>query len=221
MPSPKARLWTPPAVLLLGCGLLLFSTRQQSIPLPQPLSGLPNTMLGLPGKDVTISQDEQAVAGMSTYVLRVFGQGSGGPAFSIYVGYYESQIQGRTIHSPKNCLPGAGWEPLSAGTATIPLASGGVTVNRYLLGKDSFTALVYYWYQGRGRIAANEYLVKWNLFRDKVVRGRSEEALVRIVVPFQGSVAAADSLAVKAAAQLIPQVDSRLPPYPGRAALKG
>jgi EpsI family protein len=145
---------------------------------------------------------------------------SGTSAFSVYVGYYESQIQGKSIHSPKNCLPGNGWEPISAGTTAIPVGSGAVQVNRYLLGKESQTALVYYWYQGRGRIAANEYKVKWNLLQDKALRGRSEETLVRIVVPYTGSAAAADSLATSVAAELMPQIEAHLPPYPGRSVLK-
>jgi len=56
-------------------------------------------------------------------------------------------------------------------------------VNRYLIANGSNRALVLYWYQGRGRVTASEYAVKWNLLRDQAVRGRSDEALVRIIVP--------------------------------------
>jgi EpsI family protein len=218
MTSLRARQWLAAFVLTAGCLLLLLTSKQRAVPLTAPLAELPKHMLGYTGKDVTISADEQAVAGMSSYLMRVFESSTGVP-FSVYVGYYESQTQGKTIHSPKNCLPGAGWEPISAGTAQIPFPRGEVTVNRYLLGKDTHTALVYYWYEGRGRIAANEYLVKWNLLRDKAVRGRSEEALIRILVPFTGPPAAADSLAVRIAQTLIPQVEARLPAYPGRSVL--
>jgi hypothetical protein len=79
---------------------------------------------------------------------------------------------------------------------------------------------VYYWYQGRGRVAADEFRVKWDLLRDKALTGRSDEALVRIVVPYAGNVAPADSLARKVAAVLIPQVESHLPAYPGRTPIK-
>ncbi len=87
------------------------------------------------------------------------------------------------MHSPKNCLPGGGWEPLASQTAIISTASGAATVNRYLLQRDDQQVLVLYWYQGRGRIQSNEYLVKWDLLRDSALRQRSDEALVRIVVP--------------------------------------
>ena len=218
MKPAQTRSWIAAAVLTAGCGMLLLSARQQTLPLREPLAGLPREMLGYQGKDIVIDSAQQAVAGMSTYTMRAF-EGGSGPPFQIYVGYYESQIQGKTIHSPKNCLPGAGWEPISAGTMSIGLTRDTVTVNRYVLGNQSFTALVYYWYQGRGRVASNEYLVKWNLLKDKALRGRSEEALVRIVVPYSGPVAGADSLAIRVAQNLIQQVERRLPVFPGRSVL--
>jgi EpsI family protein len=61
-----------------------------------------------------------------------------------------------------------------------------VTVRRYLLAKQASRALVYYWYQGRGRVSSNEYKVKWELLRDAALKGRTEEALVRIVLPLTG-----------------------------------
>jgi len=222
MASSKARQWAPAGVLAVGCGFLLLSARQLAMPLVEPLSTLPTTVQGFTGRDIEVPPEQRAIAGMSSYVMRIFEEPkqAGGRAFSVYVGYYESQIQGKSIHSPKNCLPGNGWEPISAGTTAIPVGSGSVAVNRYLLGKESQTALVYYWYQGRGRIAANEYKVKWNLLQDKALRGRSEETLVRIVVPYTGSAAMADSLATSVAAKLMPQIEAHLPPYPGRSALK-
>jgi EpsI family protein len=211
----KLQPWLPAGVLTAGCSLLLLAGQQRTMPLVQPLSGLPTQILGLDGKDVVIRPEEQAIAGMSSYILRTFGRT--GTEFSVYVGYYEAQNQGKSIHSPKNCLPGAGWEPMAAGTTSVPTARGPVTVNRYLLGKGTSTALVYYWYQGRGRIASNEYAVKWDLLRDKALWGRSEEALVRIVVPSNGPPAAMDSLATRVAAVLIPEVEARLPASPRSA----
>jgi EpsI family protein len=175
---------------------------------------MPQSLLGLVGRDIPISAEEQRIAGMSSFVLRFYGN----PAeFSVYVGYYETQSQGRSIHSPKNCLPGAGWDPLSSGTVTLSSASGPHRVNRYVLANGNATALVYYWYQGRGRVQASEYAVKWDLLRDKAVRGRSEEALVRIVVPIErNDVAAADNRASRLGAQLVDEVQKHLPEFPGR-----
>ena len=96
-------------------------------------------------------------------------------------------------------------------------------MNRYLLANKGQQALVYYWYQGRGRVESSEYRVKWNLLRDAALYGRTEEALVRIVIPVdgrgeaavvRGRYAQADSLAGAVAVQLVQQVDRVVPKAP-------
>ena len=207
------REYLPGAVLGAGCLLVAVgSTSQQTLPLRAPLSRLPAQFETYRGHDETISPEEQRVAGMTSYVLRSFSRDST-VAFTVYVGYYERQVQGKTIHSPKNCLPGAGWEAVSAGNQTLSTALGPVQVNRYLLVNKQQRALVYYWYQGRGRVEANEYRVKLQLLRDSALRGRSDEALVRVVVPIRtaGGEAAAGDLGARVSAQLIPRVAEVLP----------
>ena len=86
-----------------------------------------------------------------------------------------------------------------------------MSVNRYLLQNEDVRALVLYWYQGRGRVQANEYLVKWDLLRDAVLRQRSDEALVRIVVPLSGSEEDSFRLARSVAETLVPALDQALP----------
>jgi EpsI family protein len=203
--------WTPS--LILGLGILLLQTigRQGPTPLVEPLTTLPVEIAGYVGRDRTLPPDEVRVAGMSSYLSRVFGPDSL-PVFAVYVGYYEYQSQGRTIHSPKNCLPGAGWEPMEASERRLDTALGSVPVNRYVIANRNQFALVYYWYQGRGRVAANEYRVKLDLMRDAALRGRTDEALVRVVVPFQGDgVGAAERLAEDVATRLVVEVDRVVP----------
>lgn len=207
--------YLPAALLALGALLLMGVDRQQVMPLRAPLTGIPMRILGHEGVDIPVTPEEQRVAGMNSFVLREYRTDSI-PAFSVYVGYYEQQTQGRTIHSPRNCLPGAGWEPLDVDPMLLTVGGIQVWVQRYLLAKETQRALVYYWYQGRGRISSNEYKVKWELLRDAALRGRSEEALVRIVIPLHGSEAAADSLATATARILIPSIEQSLPEFPNR-----
>lgn len=207
------RAYVPGAVLGAGCLLVTVgTTNQRALPLRAPLSALPAQFEDYRARDETIGAEERRVAGMSSYVLRSFRRDSV-VAFTVYVGYYSRQVQGKTIHSPKNCLPGAGWEALSAGTRTLATALGPVRVNRYLLVNKQQRALVYYWYQGRGRVEASEYRVKLELLRDSALRGRSDEALVRVVVPIRGAGGEADAgdLGARVSAGLIPRVAEVLP----------
>jgi EpsI family protein len=131
----------------------------------------------------------------------------------VYVGYYDEQRQGKTIHSPRNCLPGAGWDPVGKSVVHAQSAVyGTIGINKYELVNEDRRAIVYYWYQGRGRVAHNEYRVKYELLRDAAVLGRTEEALVRIVVPvISNDVAAADALAMQIAGDLADDVERVLP----------
>jgi len=211
--------YAPAGVLLVGCAFVWNARSQTAVALNAPLSTVLPTVPGYQATDQKLTRDEIRVAGMTNYVARVFRRDSA-YAFSTFVSYYERQTQGRTIHSPRNCLPGAGWEVLSPGTAQVPLDRVPRTVNRYVLKNGPATALVYYWYQGRGRVVANEYAVKWNLLRDAAFAGHTEEALVRVVVPVlaptsggsQASVlAAADSLAADISARLVREVARAIP----------
>ncbi len=201
--------WVPAGLMMAGVLLVRTAGQQQRIKLETPLSSVPTMLGGYESRDVAISEGERQVAGMDNYLARIYEAGP--KNFSLYIGYYESQTQGRTIHSPKNCLPGAGWEPVTAERRLIVTDSGSVPVNRYLIANKGAQAIVYYWYQGRGRVSANEYLVKWELIRDASIRRRTDEALVRVVVPVDGSVAAADSLGQHLAEGLIPTVAAILP----------
>jgi EpsI family protein len=178
------RLYLPAAVLLLGAGFVWNARSQAAVPLAAPLSGIMAHVDGYRVEDQHLSDEERRVAGMSDYVARVYWRDSV-PAFTTFVSYYERQTQGKTIHSPRNCLPGAGWEVLTARTADITVDGVKQTVNRYVLKKGAATAVAFYWYQGRGRMVANEYAVKWNLLRDAAIVGHTEEALVRVVIPVE------------------------------------
>ena len=213
---PKLRPYVPGVILLLGCALAWDPRSQRTVPL---VGSLKTILAHVPGYDVadqTISANEQRVAGMTEYVARSYTK-NGEIAFTTLVSYYDRQTQGKTIHSPRNCLPGAGWEIMGGETRVVTVDGVPRTVNRYILKNKNLTAIAYYWYQGRGRVTANEYAVKWNLLRDAALWGRTEEALVRIVVPVAqpkggaDSTHVADQTAHTVAERLIAEVDGVLP----------
>ena len=205
--------FAPALILTVGCLLLLSVRAQRSLALQAPLTQLPDQLPGYDHVDVPVSPEEVQAAGMTSYVNRVYRRDSA-DVYGLYVGFYDSQQQGKTVHSPKNCLPGSGWEAMSARRDTLSIGTGApATVNRYVIANKTQQAIVYYWYQGRGRVAANEYAVKWHLLRDAALRRRTDEALVRVIVPVtpEMSVAEADALARDVARRAIPTLNQFLP----------
>jgi len=217
------RPFTPAALFAAGVALTLSAGRQEAAPLAKPLARLPATIAGTPGTERPLTAEEVRIAGVSDYVFRIFRRDSLN-AFSVYAGYYASQATGKTIHSPRNCLPGAGWQVVESGTTSLPHDGRQAVVNRYVIANGPMQAVVLYWYQGRGRVSHSEYRVKWELLRDAATRGRTEEALVRVMVPIAPSRAfdatdwrrrreAAEALATTVAAEMLPLMDRALPPW--------
>ena len=125
-----------------------------------------------------------AILGVDDYLTRAYYTPDRSALVGLYMGYYGSQRQGDTMHSPLNCLPGAGWEPLSKTTIPIRVdANADIVVNRYVVQKGLDRQLVLYWYQSHGRVVASEYWSKFYLIRDAVRLNRTDGALVRVIAP--------------------------------------
>jgi EpsI family protein len=177
-----------------------------------PLSDLPFSLAGWNGRDsAPFDDDVVAQLGVDDYVSRAYlPAGSIAPVL-LYAGYYASQRQGDSIHSPQNCLPGAGWLPVASERMTIDVAGDPVTVNRYVIQKGLDRQVVLYWYQGRGRVVASEYANKALLMLDAARLNRTSGGLVRVMTPVVTTAeAATDELAAFVAA-LFPHLERHLP----------
>jgi len=164
--------------------------------------------------DLPLAKESLAVLGVDDYVSRTYVNAASGQPVNLYVAYYDSQRQGDTIHSPQNCLPGAGWQPVDGGHVSLPLGGRSVDVNRYVIEKGLDRQVVLYWYQGRGRVVANEYANKFWLMVDAARLHRSNGALVRVIAPLARG-ASSSSDADRAAAEftrvLYPHLNRYLP----------
>jgi len=102
----------------------------------------------------------------------------------LYVGFYQSQRTGATYHSPKNCLPGAGWQFMKSDFITLTMPDQTkITVNNVLIQKGLDKQVILYWYQDRGRVIASEYWAKAYLVWDAMIKHRSDGSLVRLSIP--------------------------------------
>ena len=209
-PSPL-RIWTTVGVLLSAYVLLHTMSHGEPVIPHQPLRNLPYTMGNWKGQEQPLPERIVQAVGVSDYTNRVYVQPAD-PPVQVYVGYYASQRTGDTMHSPKNCLPGAGWDPISAGYATIPLTtSRQIVVNDYIIQKDLNKEMVLYWYQARGRVFASEYAGKFWMVTDAISRNRTDGALVRLITPMNDGEAKARTRLISFAQSLLPYLDAVIP----------
>ena len=105
------------------------------------------------------------------------------PPVNVYMAYYLSPKKGRSSHSPKQCIPGGGWEITSLEPVQmdrVPGVAPGQEINRVVIQKGGQKQIVYYWFKQRDRWMTSEYLVKFFLFWDSLTRQRADGALVRL-----------------------------------------
>jgi EpsI family protein len=160
------------------------------------------------GRELGLDDKVLKILQLSDYMMRVYapapGQVAEVPGFTasegqppmkeqsalpvwLYVGFYQSQRTGSTYHSPKNCLPGAGWQFMKSDYVSLPMPGDqSVTINRVLIQKGLDKQVILYWYHDRGRVIPSEYWAKGYLVWDAMTKRRSDGSLVRISVPVQG-----------------------------------
>jgi EpsI family protein len=207
-------------VLLASAGWIGRATQAERVPPHESFEKFPMSVPGgwrgeeAPGFAASVL----AVLGVDEHMNRVYHSPDGAPPVALYVGYYESQRQGDAIHSPLNCLPGAGWQPVSREYLSVPVESGGVKrtirINRYIVQKGLERHVVLYWYQSHGRVVANEYWSKLFMVYDAVRLNRTDAAMVRILSPVDeksGGDAQATVRAVVFVQSIFPLLGQHLP----------
>jgi len=173
--------------LLAQCMLFYGFSRGESPADHRPLDGFPTEVNGWRMvQQGVMEQEVKDVLRADDYLTRDYSSGPGKLA-NMFVAFFKSERTGQTPHSPKNCLPGAGWVWTVSDTIPVTIASrpAPIVINRYIVGKGESHAVVLYWYQSRDRVVASEYkavaFVAWDAFR----YNRSDTSLVRVLVPFQ------------------------------------
>lgn len=165
------------------------------------------------GGDEQFNKETLAVLRASDYLLRNY-RGADGRNVNFYVGYYASQRDGATYHSPLNCLPGSGWVMSEPGKITItPNARPAFVANKYLIQNGDHKELLVYWYQGRGRSVASEYWGKVYTVVDSVRMRRSDGAMVRITTSVESDDPAALQAAINRAGEMAANSSTILPEF--------
>ncbi len=204
--------WSVPLILGVFLGLNLFATKVEATSILKSLSKFPNDIGGFHKvSDEAFDKSILDNLGVDSYLMRAY-TGPGSYSLWLYIGYYEDQKEGAMIHSPKHCYPGGGWHPLSSKIVkiNIPKLDKTISVNEYVLSKGGEKQLVYYWYQSRGRVIANEYKDRFYMIMDSLFRHRSDGALIRISGPAK-DLEKARSIQVDFIKKIYPIISNYLP----------
>jgi exosortase D (VPLPA-CTERM-specific) len=199
-------------VLVAAAIYLGDAAKTEAVAIREPLARLSTQVGKWQGQPAEKLSDQiLAKLGVDEYVSRFYFN-PGHSQIHLYVGYYGQQRQGDTIHSPKNCLPGAGWLPVKSGRTVIPDAAGApIEVNRYVIQKGLEKQVVLYWYQSHGRVIASEYWAKIYLVLDAIRMNRTDGALVRVISPAVDSEQTAEQRSIDFVRALLPHLNRHLP----------
>jgi EpsI family protein len=205
------------AAVLIGLTAILLQARGRNEVFPKrlPLKSFPQQLGAWTGEDKPIDQETLDVLGPGDFLLREYSpEVDSDPTVNLYIAYFPSQRMGDTIHSPKNCLPGAGWLPVENDRIFLPRPGhAAFPVNRYVIAKGESRSLVLYWYWAHDRGVASEYWAKYYLIADAMRMNRSDGALVRItitMIPGETSAAAQQRL-LPFASKVLSLLDDYIP----------
>jgi EpsI family protein len=177
------------ATLLLGAqaALLYSSIRPEAVPPGVPLANMPRTLGSWQmSQEGVVDEETREVLKADDLLNRFYVDPGKAAGANLFIAAFRSQRTGKAPHSPKNCLPGSGWTPLSSDDYTLDAGAGPITVNRYVVAHGDSRSLVMYWYQSRDRVVASEYKAKFWVVVDAMRFNRTDTALVRVVVPIAG-----------------------------------
>lgn len=191
-------------IVLIGATLMAanLAAERKPEPLARPLDTIHSNLAGFTSVD-NPPLDEHSLHALqaTSYLVRTYL--SPRSAADLFIAFYAEQRAGESMHSPKNCLPGAGWEIWKYGRAGIPMGNRTIDVNQYSISHEGERRVVFYWYQSKNRIVASEYMGKFLLARDTLLARGTSGAIVRVIVA-DSAAAITDGRTLVAA--LIPEV---------------
>lgn len=174
------------SLMIFTMFFLVFINKGENIYPNKPLSTFPKDIGDWKGSENHFDQKVYDRLGVDDSFLCTYNNHKD-PPIELYIGFYQSQREGDLIHSPRHCLPGAGWQFISSRKSLINCPSKSnwqrIEVNNILLQKGSDKEIMFYWFQGRGRFLTSEYMQKIYMVIDSITRRRTDEAFVRLMVP--------------------------------------
>jgi EpsI family protein len=178
--SPKHTV-TASAIMVITMIFLGYISHTENIHPNKPFSTFPRHIGEWFGTEEYLDREIIAVSGVDDYFLCNY-RTSDSPAIQLYIGFYQSQREGDLIHSPKNCMPGAGWNIVQTSLENLEISHPhNAKAIKLILQKSDQNQIMLYWFQCGGRIISSEYMQKIYMIADSVTRHRTDGAFVRLI----------------------------------------
>jgi EpsI family protein len=201
-------------LLLQGAAFYALARRPEQVPPVAPLMLFPSVFGGWTmTNDIPVEKEIAEYLRADDLLNRIYVNRAGAEA-SLFIAYFKTQRYGQSPHSPKNCLPGSGWEKVS--DEKIPVAVEGwdapIVINRYVVEHGDDKSVTLYWYHSHNRVIAGEFAARLWLVADSIRYHRSDTALVRVIIPVRdGDIEGASNTGVQFVQALFPLTVRRLP----------
>lgn len=188
--SPLTLLKTTPllavSILLVGQAVAVRAvSRPESVSPPAPLSSFPATIGDWSlVQEGYVDKETRDVLQADDLLTRSYARPGNPLGTNLFIASFFSQRNGKAPHSPKNCLPGAGWVQQQSEIMSVDVpGTGPISVNHYVIANRDARSDVMYWYQSRNRVVASEYKAKIYVVADAIRYNRTDTALVRVITP--------------------------------------
>jgi EpsI family protein len=201
-------------LLLQAAAYYAVASRREIIPDVAPLSAFPTVSNGwTTQREFPMEKEVQDVLKADDTLNRVYLSPERNASASLFVAFFRTQRYGQSPHSPKNCMPGAGWQPTEDRKfpVVVPGREAPIVINKYVIARGEEQSLVLYWYQSHTRVIAGEFSAKFWLVADAIRYHRSDTALVRVIVPVRGNRQVAEDTAVAFVRATYPDIVRQFP----------
>jgi EpsI family protein len=199
---------------ILVCQAVIYYgfAQHEVIPKGAAWNSFPN-QVGTWSVDREMLPDEASLAQLQPddYLSRDYVKGP--DHIDLFVAYFKTQRTGHAPHSPKACLPGAGWDPVSEARLPISVPQSSVTIdaNQYVVRRAGVEMAVFYWYQTARRTIANEYMFQVYAIPELLSHGRTDVAFIRVITEITNGLDNARNTALDFIRQAFPAVQSHIP----------
>lgn len=181
------RIFIASALMIFTMVCLQYLSHGENIIPNKPFSTFPKKIGEWSGREDRFDKRIYDLVGVDDALLCSF-HASDERYVQLYIGFYRSQRKGDLIHSPKHCMPGAGWNIIKTSIEEITIPNHNPEKIKCInlnLEKRGQRQIALYWFQSRGRFIASEYMQKIYLVVDSILKHRTDGSFVRLIAPVE------------------------------------